>query len=478
MAMLGMRGTGDWVPNQRKLSWREMILKLYPNGKAPLTAMLSKMKSSSVDDPTFNWWSQIFSSVQGPVEAVSLTGAATAGTTFTIDLGTRTDAADVGAMPKPPIPPDQPAGMPDGLFGGVTSPNRFVPAGRREDIDSFITLIRPGHQILLLNTTNAPFAANAKVVSLTPAVSGNGCVITLRLLEDVTAAAAGINYFKVIGNINSEGGEMPDAISLDPQQLWNNTQIFRTPLSMTRTAMKTRLRTPDQYQRSKSEALEMHSVELELAFLFGQQSVRVGTNNQPERTTLGWVNFVKKYAPINVFDCAAASNPSGVVQNTGGWTNTTNGITNGERFLDDMFEFILRWGPNERLIMCGNGVVKAINQIPKVAGSVNIAPKEQTYGLRIMEWITPFGTFNLMTHPLFNNDPVLRNTALIMDPSQLEYRYIDDTEFYGENGKTRATGTGHNRIDGIKEEYLTEAGLEFGMPMLGAIVYNFGKDRP
>ena len=39
-------------------SWRAGIAKLYPNGTAPLTAMLSKMKSEKVDDAEFNWWTK------------------------------------------------------------------------------------------------------------------------------------------------------------------------------------------------------------------------------------------------------------------------------------------------------------------------------------------------------------------------------------------------------------------------------------
>ena len=55
---LGMRGTGDWVTNQRPQNWREQILYLYPNGMAPLTAILSMMSSEMTTDPTFNWWTQ------------------------------------------------------------------------------------------------------------------------------------------------------------------------------------------------------------------------------------------------------------------------------------------------------------------------------------------------------------------------------------------------------------------------------------
>ena len=51
---LGMRGTGDWATYQRPENWRETILYLYPNGSAPLTAILSKLREERVDDPIFH----------------------------------------------------------------------------------------------------------------------------------------------------------------------------------------------------------------------------------------------------------------------------------------------------------------------------------------------------------------------------------------------------------------------------------------
>jgi hypothetical protein len=51
---LGMRGTGDWATDQRPKNWREVILHEYPNGSAPLTAVMSKLGSEKVDDPEFN----------------------------------------------------------------------------------------------------------------------------------------------------------------------------------------------------------------------------------------------------------------------------------------------------------------------------------------------------------------------------------------------------------------------------------------
>ena len=43
-AFLGMRGNGDWSDtDMRPKSWMDGVLWLYPNGDAPLTALLAKM---------------------------------------------------------------------------------------------------------------------------------------------------------------------------------------------------------------------------------------------------------------------------------------------------------------------------------------------------------------------------------------------------------------------------------------------------
>src|SRR3990170_2811715 len=70
MAFLGMRGTGDWVSNQRPENWREMMLYLYPNGKAPLTALMSKMSSEKTDDPIFHWWQKLLPDQRGTITGV------------------------------------------------------------------------------------------------------------------------------------------------------------------------------------------------------------------------------------------------------------------------------------------------------------------------------------------------------------------------------------------------------------------------
>ena len=426
---LGMRGNGDWVTGQRPLNWRQKILKLYPNGQAPLTAMLSMMGSSRVDDPEYNWWTQEQTAVNGDVAGV-----------YTIaDLS----AAYAGA--------------------GVAGQTVFVHV---TDSDVF-NRVRQGHQILLRDASDYRVDVVGKITEVHRAAAHE--VYAVRLLEDDDNSAANdlttCDNFKIIGNINPEGGEMPDAIALNPVKIYNYTQIFRTSLSITRTARKTRLRTGDQYQKAKAEALEMHSWEMEMAYWWGIRTENVGDNGKPERTTMGVINFIRALMPANCDDYTLNATYAGQTWAAG-----------GETWFKEYLEQIFRYGADEKMAFVGSGVLLAIDQLAMTSGQINLVPGAKTYGMAIREWVTPFGSIYMKTHPLFSHDATTRNMMVILEPKELGYRYIDDTAFYGESSaKTHPEGYGQRRIDGTNEEFLTECGLEFGLPQKCAVLNGFGQ---
>jgi len=257
---------------------------------------------------------------------------------------------------------------------------------------------------------------------------------------------------------------MPDAIALNPVQVHNYTQIFRTPLSMTRTALKTRLRTDNDYQKAKSEALEMHSWEMELAILWGIMSQNIGDNGKPERTTMGVIPFIRQYAAANVDDFTLNATYAGQTWAAG-----------GETWFKAMLELIFRYGSEDKLCLCGSGFLLGIDALAMAGGQINLQPAQKTYGMNIRSWITPFGTIHMKTHPLFSFDATTRHMGLILEPKELGYRFIDDTTFFGENSsKSHSSGYGQRRIDGLNEEYLTEAGLEFGLPQKCGVLNGVG----
>jgi len=431
---LGMRGTGDWVAGQRPMNWRQQILKLYPNGMAPLTAILSMMGGSKVDDPQFHWWTQTQSTIQGAVAGV-----------FTIaDLS----AAYTGV-------PAAAAG--DTLWVQVTT--------------ALANSIRIGHQILLRDASDYSVDVNGKVTDVTRGAVNS--VLAVKLLEADDNSTFGndlsdCDNFKIIGNINPEGGEMPDAVKQNPVKVYNYTQIFRTPLSLTRTARLTRLRTGNDYQKAKAEALEMHSWEMEMAYIFGIRTENIGDNGKPERTTNGIIPFINELAPANVNDYRFNADYAGLT-----W------LQGGETWLKEALERVFRYGAESKLCLCGSGFLLGIDALASASGVstniMNLNPGQKTYGMQIREWVTPFGSIYMKTHPLFSFDETTRHMGIILEPKELGYRYITDTTFYGEtSSKDHPEGYGQRRIDGTNEEYLTECGLEFGLPQKCGILHGVG----
>ena len=419
-AFLGMRGTGNWATDQRPKSYRETILFLYPNGTAPLTAIMSKLKSERVDDPEFNWWTK---------------GLATQRAAVT---GVYTDALLSSAYAS----------------GGVAGTMLWI----KMSADG-VSYFRVGHQVLLRDASDFTVDVNAKVVEKN--INGASSYIKVKLLEadDNSSHAhtlANADVALIIGNINPEGGIMPTGLTNDPVKLYNYTQIFRSPVSITRTARKTRLRTGDAYKEMKREALENHSIEMEKAYLFGTRSETTGDNGYPERTMDGVITIIRRDAAANVDDYSLNATYS-----SKDWTEAGG----GEEWLNNYLEVLFRYGKGEKLAICGSGALLGLNKLAQTGSHMTLAPTDKTYGININRWLTPFGVINLLTHPLFSIETTLRNSMLIIEPQNLIYKYIDDTDFYGE-GDAKKAGPGVNaaRKDATDEEWLTESSLELHHP--------------
>jgi len=427
---LGMRATGDWADNQRPENWREMILYLYPNGTAPLTAILSKLREEKVDDPIFHWWTKLLPSQAGTVTARWM------------------NVNNSGAVG-------------DSRTSGETV--YFVMSA------SDLTHFRVGHQVLMRYTGDYAVDVNGLVTS----VNTSQLNVGVKLIEDDdndgTYSVDDCDRLLVIGNANAEGANMPDAISYDPVEWSNYTEIFRTSLSITRTARLTRLRTGDAYREAKRECLELHSVEMEKAFLWGIKWVGTGSNGKPKRTTMGLIRALQY----------GSDGTSNVGVSDSYKVNTTYSgdtwLQSGKDWMDYYFEQMFRYGKSEKLAFVGSGALLGINQLAETYGTIQITPKTKSYGLAVNEWITPFGVVNMVTHPLFSFEATNRHSMVIFEPAGLRYRYITDTTFYSE--KSDQQNTGWARRDGTDEEYLTEAGLEYHHPNGWGYLNGVGEDN-
>jgi len=423
---LGMRGTGSWDDsNIRPKDWRQTLLYMEPNGDYPLTAIMSMMSSERATDPQFYWWTKTLPTQSGAITNIY------------------TDFAMSSAY----------------TTGGTTGDTLYVKVA-----EATADMMRKGHAVLLRDASHY----DVDVVALITEVDKNGASsrLTVRLLEDDDNGAStdlsDADTILVVGNANPEGGVMPDAISYEPTKYYNYTQIFRTPVEMTRTQIQTKLRAMEAWKEAKKEALKLHGVEMERGFLFGVRAEITGENGHPQRFTQGLVPFIKgaTASGSTVDDYSLNTDYAGDA-----WT------TSGEDWLDEQLADVFKYGSSERLALCGTGAINAINRLAKAGGTINLQPTSPAYGLRVLEWIHPQGTIYLKRHPLFTYEDTNNYTMVLFEPKNLKERYIQQTKYYDD----KSSGSG--RIDGLKEEWLTEVGLEFHYPQTCAYLNGVGVDN-
>jgi len=422
----GLRATNDFTVNgQRPENWRETILYLYPNGDAPLTAIMAAMANESTDDPHFHWFTKGLPKQSADLSGIFSDEALSTPITSPVGIGVDVYAA---------------------LATGVNK-------------DQF----RVGHTVMLRETADLTSDTVGVITAVGTSVGGD--YVRFRLIEDDDNGnlLENADYLLIIGNANAEGGPIPDAISYDPEEHDNYTQIFRTPLEITRTARLTKLRTGDAYKEAKRECLELHSIEMEKSFLWGRRYLGTGANGKPKRFTQGLIPSIKEESG-NVSNYATDPDFNGL-----DW------LAGGEAWLDKWLEILFRYGSDTRMCYVGSGALLQINKLIKHGGLFEFTPKTYSYGIKAFEWVTPFGTIVMKRHPLFSYEPTDRFSMVIFDPTDLKGRYITDTKFYGASDKVDSS---HERYDGTKEEYLTEIGMEYHFPIKCGYLYGVGSDNP
>lgn len=356
-------------------------LLLFPNASAPLTAILSRLKDEQTNDAEFKWFQK---------------------------------------------------GLPSGralVSGSQTSGDTIIELVTAADNKKF----KPGHAVINERTQEVFWVTNS---------STSGQITVIRGKGSTAAAMNDQDGILIVGSHHPEGASFPTAVMYDPTVVNNFTQIFRNSLDLTNTAKAINIRYADgQYlKEAKREALELHSIEMERAFLFGSQ-VEDTSGAQPERTTKGLFFFIT----TNVKDFAGAVSIDG-------WEN----------FMQDVFQS----GSSEKLLLCGNQALNVLNKLARVHHTLTATPTSDTYGIQMTTWLTPYGTLQIKQHPLLSENATFKSWGFIIDPARVVYRYLvgRDTQ-YLENRQSPGD-------DATKNEFMTECGLELQFENAHAIFKN------
>jgi len=429
-AFFGMRGSGDWETNEEKPNYRQGILRLYPNGRLPITAITSMMPSAHIPARSFSWWTQTIPAMGGAVTKIYTDAAMSSGSEYT--------------------------------SGGVIGTVLYVKTAEAT-ADEF----RSGYEALLRCSTDVYLDCVAKVIDVLK--NGSSSRITVKLLEaddnSTTHYLASCDVILAVGSMQPEGSPIPDSVAYNPTEINNKMQIFETSLDLTRTAMQIELRSEDAYTKTKRDALELHGFLMEKAWIYGIPTSGIGANGKPEQTAGGIKWFIKTYAPSNVLDYTLDS---------GDYAGKT-WLEGGEDWIDEKLELAFRYGTDDKLAVCGSGALLGMQKLAKQNGNMTFSPGADIgYGVKLTEWKTSFGSILLKTHPLLSSQTVDRNSIIIIEPkNMLEYVYIQDTVFKPDTSYMK----GGSSIDGKKESWLSEASMRLYHPEKGMVLYGVGNDN-
>lgn len=248
-AFAGLRGTGDWGADERPKNFREMILWRNPNGSAPLTALLSKMASESVNDPEFSWWEEELRAIRLQI---------------------------------------------NGVINTLTS-TIFVVDAESASVSGALNLV-PGD---LLQIEQAAESATPFEIVRVNGVANDTTFDVIRAQAGTTAQTVPDNtVLTKIGNVFAEGSTSPNVSQRNPTKKTNYCQIFKTAYEITETAKRTKSRTGDPLKNDKKRKMFDHSTALEMAFIFGRALEVVGPNGKPMRHTGGIRSFLTENVTI------------------------------------------------------------------------------------------------------------------------------------------------------------------------------------
>ena len=402
--IFGMSGTTDWdSPDFRPLSYREAAFKLVPESPSPFTFILSKLPSSTVTDPVFKIFEERL-----PVQAAKVEAdVAPEATQYAISTINFQATADV---------PEPAYAFKVGDLLKVEGDNAGVVGSPREVVR--IETIESGTQITAMRYWGAGAQTNLPIMAST--------------------------IMRWVGSAYPEGDTAPRALSKRSKVVTNFTEIFKDTAGLSGTASATTFRPEKkQWPVLKMDALERHMIKLEEAFLHGV------ADEVPVQNARGEIEMARTTAGVRT-----------IVMEAGYYHDFQGALTID--VLEDRMQRVFTYGSKEKLGLTGYGALNYLNKLVRANTNWNwnaeAIPKKQTFGLDVFKIRSPFGTLNLVPHPLMAESEQYTNELYIVDMKYAEYVSLS-----GRDTKWKDNAA-YNDEDAKRGFFLTEAGLRLALP--------------
>jgi hypothetical protein len=313
------------------------------------------------------------------------------------------------------------------INGPGTAPGKAFKSG------DLLRNVRTGETLRLTATPSDPWT------SLTVATRGSW--------GGGAAAMNNGDILRWVGSAYAEATTAPDAVSQDLSTVSNYVQDFQDSCEISDIAGNMYVRPEDAWKREKRLTALRHMLKIETALFFGRKVSTTGSNGQPLRGTGGLIEFLSS----NVIDHSSSGTSLDL--------------------LEDACQQLFKYGSKTKVGFAGNGAINRLNRIVRnnVVSYFDMSQplsKRETYGLDVRNFSTPFGTIQLIPHPLLTEDTTWTNQVWIVDLKNVAWvtmKGIGQTK-WEDNIKTDDGYTGR------KGRYRTVAGLRLALEEVHGIL--------
>ena len=442
---LGVVSSEDWADDIKANDWTAQLFRLYPNGglfddgAIPITGITAAAgNTTETKSSKFYWFDKALAAQACNITANTFVHVDAA---LSVPYLTAYTAYDAAA----------------GVVLYITVPIAFM--------DECVK----GYDVLLTDTSDDRAMIRAAIIDLSAINATYGALIVKTYNADSASADYNIGTCDrviIMGSSFPEGSPMPPGMHYDPTEYYNYTGISKNAVEQTGTAMQEELRTEAGYSEDIREQGELHSIGEEWKCIFGYRSFTETDpeTKKPKRTSMGCLEFIDTYNEDMHIDWRRTVTYAGQK-----W------VQGGAAWMEDFLADYSIYAPSDVFVPCGNLVLKAVNDLAKYMGYVQLKSRDVDFGLKIHTWETPYMDIHFKPHPLFARETSLKRAAMFFHPKNLIRRPLRgrDTAFLPDINFDKG---GENAVDTKKEGWRTECGWQFLRAPQWAFLNGFGVD--
>lgn len=276
--------------------------------------------------------------------------------------------------------------------------------------------------------------------------ASNEVDITSMSGSNITAATTG--YVRKIGSRNSEYELARTPVSTKEEEIYNYLTIYNESV-----AMSGRRQAGKNWTDGKTFAAQVQKKIEEMKFMYERNFIYSTEKGIASKTTTD-----------GTFDVTWGEGFLGRYT-----TNRVSYSTLTETAWDDYLQTVFEKGNAVKFHVAGSSQITAINKIIKDRYKVEPKPYTDKYGVRLSEYITPFGDLKLMRDPILEGSK-FSNWGITFDEEYVKMRYMANDDVGSRKFRIEENVQTPGR-DAKQTKVMCDIGIQLAQEITGGILY-------